>query len=86
MNILITKPRAHRNEWVKRNPQAMIENGGILSHEDLERWACDKCMAQLDPDKPIPVIGGPEGMSLCPACAAPFGWDFTDCTCPGCNN
>ena len=62
MNTLITNPRAHRAQWINKNPQALIENGGLLSLKDLERWACDICMAPLDPDKPINAL---DDMSLC---------------------
>jgi hypothetical protein len=82
MDILITNPRAHREAWVRRNPQCLIEHGGIVSHEDLERWACDICMAPLDPDQPIRCLGGPEGRSLCERCA-PAG-DYALCQCEGC--
>lgn len=70
MNTLIINPRGHRAEWAKANPQALIENGGLLSADDLSRWACDLCMAQLDPSRPIFCLGGPEGYSLCQRCTA----------------
>lgn len=87
MNTLILNPRAHRAEWVSRNPQALIENGGLLSRADLESWACDICMSPLDPDKPIVMVGGLNGHSLCPACRLKAGvlpTDAADCTCSGC--
>lgn len=68
MNTLIVNPRGHRAEWAKAHPQALIENGGLLSAGDLSRWACDLCMSPLDPDQPIFCLGGPEGKSLCVAC------------------
>lgn len=70
MNTLIINPRGHRAEWARTHPQAMIENGGLLSEDDLSRWACDLCMAPLDPGKPIFCLGGPEGHSLCQRCTA----------------
>lgn len=84
MNTLITHPRAHRARWIKAHPQAMIENGGMLSRADLERWSCDLCMAPLDPDKPIKSL---DDLSLCPACeqkSAPPGTDYALCQCEGC--
>lgn len=82
MNTLITDPRAHRALWVRQHPRALRENGGLLSAEDLARWACDICMVPLDPDRPIKVIGGPEGTSVCDRCA-PAG-DYATCQCQGC--
>lgn len=85
MNTLILNPRAHREEWTKQNPQALLENGGLFSRLDLARWACDLCMAELDPDKPIHAL---DDMSLCDKClanCAPQGTDFADCQCAGCS-
>lgn len=85
--ILITHPRAHREDWINRHPHSLIENGGILSRSDLARWACDKCMAPLNPERPIRVIGGSEGLSMCDTCApSPAQVEYTDCTCPGCKS
>lgn len=82
-------PRAHRREWARLHPQAMIEHGGLLSLADLERWACDRCMATLDPDKPIVTTGGADGISLCFDCLlkqldgqTP---DVAECKCAGCS-
>lgn len=82
MNTLITNPAAHRAQWVKRHPQMLVENGGLFSAADLARWACDICMARLDPSKPIKCVGGPEGHSVCDKCA-PAG-DYALCECEGC--
>lgn len=85
MNTLITNPRAHRAQWINKNPQALVQNGGLLSLKDLERWACDICMAPLDPDKPIHAL---DDLSLCGKClakCAPQGTDFADCQCTGCS-
>lgn len=86
--FIITKPRAHRALWAKNNPQAMVRQGGLLSPEDLERWACDICSAPLDPDGLIPVIGrSPEGHSLCPKCAASHDVrTWPTCGCEGCRS
>lgn len=84
MNTLIINPRAHRETWARANPQSMIEHGGILSPEDLARWACDVCMAPLDPGKPIMVVGGSEGMSVCEKCAPQFEDAIAPCQCEGC--
>ena len=84
MNLIIINPRGHRAAWVRQHPSAMVENGGLLSAEDLERWACDLCMATLDAGKPIKAL---DDMSLCPACltkTAPDGTDFSPCDCEGC--
>lgn len=78
-------PRAHRREWARQHPNAMIGHGGLLSAGGLARWACDACMAPLDPDRPILVLGGAEGQSLCTRCALPHRHQPTaDCRCPGC--
>lgn len=84
MNTLIANPRAHRAAWVKKHPKSLIENGGLFSREDLARWACDLCMAPLDPDKPIKSL---DDLSLCEKClsrTAPAGTDFALCECEGC--
>lgn len=84
MNTLITNPRAHRAAWVQAHPSALIENGGLFSRADLDRWACDICMAPLDADKPIKAL---DDMSLCSAClakCAPEGTDFSPCDCTAC--
>lgn len=82
--IIITNPRGHRSAWAAAHPRALIENGGILSKEDLDRWACDLCMAPLDPSKPIPVI---DDFSLCQSCAAKHDIKtWPHCRCVGCEN
>jgi hypothetical protein len=89
MNALITHPRAHRALWTRNHPEAMIEHGGLLSSDDLARWACDICMAPLDPENPIFCVGGPEGHSLCPDCLAKLpelDRAAAPCDCPGCRS
>lgn len=83
MNTIITNPRAHREAWLRAHPGVLIENGGLLRREDLARWACDRCMAPLDPDKWIKALGGPEGVSLCDKCAPET--DYARCQCTGCS-
>jgi hypothetical protein len=83
--ILIPNPKAHRQEWVHSHPESLIANGGLLSEEDLKRWACDVCMAPISADKPILVVGGPEGYSLCSKCAKRYaGEPVQNCQCAGC--
>lgn len=85
--VIINNPRAHRDEWARQHPASMIEHGGILSREDLARWACDTCMAPLNPEQPIPALGGPEGQSLCPACAMQHHTEtWPECSCAGCQS
>lgn len=62
---LITNPREHRAAWIKANPQALVENGGLLCAEDLARFACDACMADLNADGPHKCV---DGMTLCNPC------------------
>lgn len=85
MNTLITNPRGHRAAWVRRNPRSLLENGGFLSEKDLARFVCDVCMAPLDPDKPVKVLHGPHGMSVCEKCE-PAGVEYERCGCEGCSN
>lgn len=63
---LITHPATHRTRWLRIHMTA-VRAQGLLSADDLARWVCDRCMAPLDATKPIYVIGGAEGMSVCAA-------------------